>query len=264
MTAKGTLWSWDEGKYGRLGLGDCGLRQRPVRLGMKMHGGLPVVMVACGDAHTLVVTAIGLVYSCGCGRYGKLGHGDEANKNGLTLAGAERFMVVQISIVAAGGEHSVALGAEGREWTWGNNGYGQLGLNDNIGRLEPTLPAGKTLCGGAAVLVAAGMFHTVAVMIDGALWAWVCGTSGQLGLGDCTSRPAPQCVGGEEAFGGSQILTVGVGHHHTMAVTKKGTLCSMGTGAYGALDHKDDCHGGGYRMPTLVDALHIGNGRIVS
>jgi len=83
----------------------------------------------------------------------------------------ERFREAEIVMVAAGGCQRVALGAEGRVWTWGWNGYGQLGHNDEQNRLVPTLLTGEALGGAAAVLVVAGKMHTVAVMIDGALWA---------------------------------------------------------------------------------------------
>ena len=46
---------------------------------------------------------------------------------------------------------------------------------DKQTRLVPTQLAGETLGEAASVLVAAGGFHKVAVMIDGSLWAWGCG-----------------------------------------------------------------------------------------
>jgi len=58
--------------------------------------------------------------------------------------------------------YSVALGAEGRVWTWGWGHYGQLGHNDMEHRLVPTLLVGEAFGGAAAVLVAAGRLQTVA------------------------------------------------------------------------------------------------------
>ena len=81
-------------------------------------------MVSCGQEHTLVLTAVG-VWSCGWGDFCQLGHGDSADKLVLTLVGAEGFRRVQIDMVAVGGAHSVALGADGRVWTWGNGRFWQ-------------------------------------------------------------------------------------------------------------------------------------------
>jgi len=121
-------------------------------------------------------------------RVGQLGHGDEADKLLLTLVAAERFEGDTIVMVAAGMCHSVALGADGRVWTWGWSFGGCLGHNNEEGRLVPT-HLGGALAGAAAVLVAAGSSNSLAVTIDGVLWAWgsgggqVHGGGGQLGLG---------------------------------------------------------------------------------
>ena len=131
-------------------------------------------------------------------------------------------------MVADGFAHSVAVGAEGRVWTWGWNIHGQLGHNDKQNRLVPTQLAGEALGGSAAVLVAAVGYHTVAVMIDGVLLAWGAGADGQLGLGDLADRLVPLQVGAEEMFGG-RVLMTDYGYKHTLAVTKAGTLSATMT-----------------------------------
>ena len=90
VTAKGTLWIWGIGQFGRLGHGDREQRQRLARLRKERFGGSPAMMVSCGGKRTLVLTAVA-VWSCGCGSYGQLGHGDTADKLVLTLVGAEGF-----------------------------------------------------------------------------------------------------------------------------------------------------------------------------
>jgi len=47
-----------------LGHTDREPRLWPERLGREMFGGSPAVMVACGGMHMLVLTALGLVWSC--------------------------------------------------------------------------------------------------------------------------------------------------------------------------------------------------------
>ena len=265
VTAKGKLWTWGNGGFGQLGHGGREPKQCPTRLGKEMYGGWPAVMVSCGDNHTLVLTAVDCVspavWSCGWGLHGQLGHGDTADKLVLTLMGAEGFGGVQIAMVAAGGSHSVALGADGRVWAWGWGEYGQLGHNDEENRLVPTLLAGQALGGAAAVLVVAGGYHTVAVTIQGELWVWGSGSLGQLGLGDEANRLEPTLVGAEEAFGELQVLTVSCGHFHTLAVTKDGTLWTFGHGHQGALGHNDR---NDRLVPTRIEAQHFGNSKIVS
>eukprot|EP00277_Geminigera_cryophila_P022957 CAMPEP_0179479202 /NCGR_PEP_ID=MMETSP0799-20121207/57499_1 /TAXON_ID=46947 /ORGANISM="Geminigera cryophila, Strain CCMP2564" /LENGTH=460 /DNA_ID=CAMNT_0021290711 /DNA_START=165 /DNA_END=1548 /DNA_ORIENTATION=- len=256
VTAKGKLWTWGNGEFGQLGHSDRESRQRPARLEKEMYGGSPAVMVACGGSHTLVLTAGGLVWSCGDGDLGQLGHGDTAYMLVLTLVAEEVFRGEQIVMVAAGGNHSVALGAEGRVWTWGHGESGRLGHNDEEDRLVPTQLAGEALGGAAAVLVAAGCVHTAAVTIQGALWVWGRGSDGRLGLGDCARRLAPTLVGAEAAFGQLQvqrlagadaieaqqfgnanIVSVSAGSRHSAAVTEEGILYTWGNAP--GLGHAD-------------------------
>ena len=260
----GAIWCWGSGDYGQLGYGDREPRQRPKRLGREIFGGSSAVMVACGGVHMLVLTAVGLVWSCGRGANGRLGHRDMADQLLLTPVAAflcERFGVAQIVMVAAGGCHSVALGVEGRVWTWGYSYHGQLGHNERQDRLVPTQIAGEALGGSAAVLVGAGGCHSVAVMIDGALWVWGYGRYGQLGLGDATNRLVPVRVGADEAFGASPVLMATCGNLHTLAVTQAGTLWAWGQGLAGKLGHNDENN---RLMPTQVEAQHFGHAKIVS
>jgi len=268
VTEKGSLWTWGKGHFGQLGHGNREPRQRPTRLGKEMYGASPAVMLSCGSDHTLVLAGVGYVWSCGDGYYGQLGHGDTADKLVLTLVGSEVFQGAQIVMVAAGGVHSMALGAEGRVWTWGWGRYGQLGHNDTKDRLVPSLLVGKALGGAAAVLVAAGEYHTVAVTIEGELWVWGHGAWGQLGLDDKATRLAPTLVEAGTAFGGLQVLTVTCGCFHTLAVTKEGTLWTFGKGENGVLGHNDLNN---RLVPTRIEACrrvgethHLGNAKIVS
>ena len=198
-------------------------------------------------------------------RVGQLGHGDEADKLLLTLVAAERFEGDTIVMVAAGMCHSVALGADGRVWTWGWSFGGCLGHNNEEGRLVPT-HLGGALAGAAAVLVAAGSSNSLAVTIDGVLWAWgsgggqVHGGGGQLGLGDGDDRLVPARVGGEETLG-SRVLTVACGYAHTLCVTEEGTLWTFGNGCDGVLGHND---ANNRLLPTQVEAQYFGHAKIVS
>ena len=255
-----------------------------------MYGESPAVMVGCGGAirrrggHTLVLTGVG-VWSCGWGEFGQLGHGDTADQLVLTRVGGETFRGAQIVTMAAGGVHSAALGVEGRVWTWGDGGNGQLGHYDKQIRLVPTLLEGEALR-GAAVLVAAGASHTVAV-VNGLLWVWGCNLYGQLGLGDEDERLAPTLVGSEAAFGGSQVLTADCGNSHTLvvttvgtlwwfgmgqdgmgqdiecilAMTKAGTLWVLGEGTDGKLGHNNE---NSRRVLRHVEAQHFGHSTIIS
>jgi hypothetical protein len=72
---------WGANGDGQLGLGDTATRFTPYRVRMlagralEAPGEASCVQVACGGRHTLVLSAHGEVWSCGCNVHGQLGHG---------------------------------------------------------------------------------------------------------------------------------------------------------------------------------------------
>jgi hypothetical protein len=123
----------------------------------------------------------------------------------------------------------------------------------------PTLLAAEVFKGSKIVTVAAGGRHTMAVGVDGALWAWGEGFYGQLGLGDTNNRLVPTLVGAEEVFGGSQVRTIACGRDHTLAVTEAGELWVWGQGVQGQLGLND---GQDRLVPTRVDPQHFAHAPI--
>ena len=260
VTADGTLLTWGRGRQGQLGHGDLEDRLRPERISRELFGGRPVLMVACGMEHTMVLTVGGL-WTCGKGKYGKLGHGDIANRLVLTQVAAEHFEGnAQIVMVAAGALHSVAMGSEGGVWNWGVGGH--QGHNDRQPRHVPTLLPSAAFAGGKVVMVATGGVHTVAVTSKGVLWAWGDNSNGQLGIvGLEQVQIEPALVGAKDIFGGSPVRMVACGDNHTLIVTEEGTLWTCGKGEDGALGHNDMDD---RWVPTLVEAHHFGNAKVVS
>lgn len=83
----------------------------------------PVVQIACGLHHTVVLTLAGEVFTFGSNQYGQLGTGDLQAVNGpvqVKVHGA-------ISQVAAGSNHTVLMTHKGMVYTFGNYQKGQLG-----------------------------------------------------------------------------------------------------------------------------------------
>jgi alpha-tubulin suppressor-like RCC1 family protein len=91
--------------------------------------------------------------------------------------------------IGAGDYHSVALNDDGTAWTWGDNGYGQLGDGTTTTRHAPV----QVISLHDVFALAGGGNHTVALAGNGRVWAWGDNSSGQLGDGTFLSRahPAP-------------------------------------------------------------------------
>ena len=114
--------------------------------------------------------------------------------------------------VAAGESHTCALTAGGGVKCWGNNEDGQLGDGTTTHRPTPVDVSGL---GSGVSAVAAGEFHTCAVMAGGGVKCWGGNWDGQLGDGTTTSRSLPVDVSGL----GSGVSAVAAGYGHTCALT---------------------------------------------
>ena len=255
----GAVYTCGYGGHGQLGLGDGQPQWRLTRVPQALFAGSRVVMVSCGFSHTMAVTAAGHAWTCGQNDQGQLGLGDRTNRLGFTQVDAGQLGGARIVMAACGGEHSVVVSAEGRVCTFGNGMFGRLGLNDEQDRLVPTLLAAEVFEGSTIVTVAAGDYHTMAVGVNGRLWAWGWGSSGKLGLGDTNDRLVPTLVGAEEVFGGSQVRTIACGNVHTLAVTEAGELWAWGLGAQGRLGLNDEQD---RLVPTRVDPQHFAHAPI--
>jgi len=185
VTDTGALFTWGRGAEGQLGHGYCQRQLAPRRVPRELMGGLPVVLAACGDEHTLAVTADGNGWSWGNGDKAQLGHGDLATRLQPTPLGPERFGSAAVAVAACGAFHNIALTQDGRVWTWGRGGFGALGHGNQEAQLTPTLVEPALLGGERAVSASAGFAHSMCVVASGALFAWGANFSDQLGMGVC-------------------------------------------------------------------------------
>ena len=76
-------------------------------------------------------------------------------------------------------------------WSWGNNNYGQLGLNNITNYSSPKQVGLLTTWS----VVACGTYHTVSIKTAGTLWSWGYNIFGQLGLNNRTNYSSPKQVG---------------------------------------------------------------------
>lgn len=88
--------------------------------------------------------------------------------------------------LAAGTAHTCALLDRGAVRCWGESRYGALGYGNrvDIGDDEVPAAAGDVPIGGKALQIAAGGFHTCALLDNDALRCWGQGQNGELGYGN--------------------------------------------------------------------------------
>lgn len=149
----------------------------------------------------------GSVLTWGGNWSGQLGSGNNAGSS--TPVGVKNLS--DVTSVAGGSEHSLALKADGTVWAWGENGSGQLGNGVSGLGTKSVNPAPVSNLSDVKS-IAAGDSHNLALKDDGTMRAWGYNTYGQLGNGTNADSdvPVPVSIGGIKSIAG--------GSYHSLAV----------------------------------------------
>ena len=193
--------------------------------------------------------------------------------------------ISNVVLISAGGMHSGCIDRMNRCYTWGSNGYGQLGIlpseledgkyNSNGTEKISCVPR-QVFCysgGGPSSRVAGspeplllsrlscGGMHTGAIDLNGNIWCWGRADSGQVGYatkklffgGAVVSTPYAVSVTPKSRF---KYLSCGA--FHTVMISEEGQAYSMGKDDFGMLGTSPDTHSmlsAGYDTPTLIPSL---------
>ena len=147
----------------------------------------------------------------------------------IDLLDRSDISVSDIKQIACGGYHTFILKTDGSIWGCGDNGSGQLGLNDNTNR--NTFTQVTRNINNDVKQIACGQYYTYILKNDGSVWS--CGTNGdgQLGLGDTTSRSAFTKV----TTNVSNVKEIVCGYEHTFMIKNDGSLWACGYNGTGQL-----------------------------
>ena len=123
--------------------------------------------------------------------------------------------------ISAGREQACAVLVDGSLKCWGRDNHGQVGDGTSGSSHDSPQSVSLGSNGETATYVAAGGFHTCAILTGGALKCWGHDDQGQLGDGTKgTNNPTPTAV----ALGTNMIATqIALGGWHTCAVLKDTT-----------------------------------------
>lgn len=124
---------------------------------------------------------------------------------------------------------------DGSAWTFGANGFGQLGDGTTTESDEPVLVAGTPGIGGGFLTMDMHRHHAVAVGNDGSVWSWGRNQWGQLGTGSQSPMFAPGSTSPVQAASLTGAISAGAGSGHSLVALGDGTVWSFGNGAFGQL-----------------------------
>lgn len=222
IRTNGSLWTWGSNYYGRLGDGTVTSRSSPVSV---IGGFGDWCQVSAGQGHTAAVRLNGTIWTWGENSSGRLGDGAyTAQSSPVSVVGG----FTDWCQVSAGGLHTAAVRSNGSLWTWGANNSGQLGDGTSSARSSP-----GSIIGGFTdwCQVSTGYLNTVAIRMNGTLWAWGDNISGQLGDGTTIGKSSPVSVAG----GFTDWCQVSAGRYSTVAIKTNGTLWMWGDNIVGQL-----------------------------
>lgn len=231
IKSNGTLWGWGNVASGSLGDGSTSLfRSTPRQEATSSSNWIQVST----SSHSAGIKGDGSLWTWGRNNYGQLGEGTSGG-------GTERSIPRQISLgasgiygwerVECGGEHTIALRADGTLWAWGRNNNGQIGDNTTgTNRVTPRQISSGTGVGiNGWTQVSAGVNFSAALRSDGTLWLWGENNFGQIGDNTIIPRSIPI----QEVTLSTNWKQLSCNFYTSAAVKTNGTLWCWGRNNYG-------------------------------
>jgi alpha-tubulin suppressor-like RCC1 family protein len=186
----------------------------------------PIPMMAIGGERIMELTASGDVVSWGGNQYGEFGDYTHLNSTNPVHVVA----LTNITSIASGMNHSLALDSNGALWAWGQDNRGQLGNGSSNTNLPIQVLGMTNVMAVASHGISDGddgvYGLSSAVKTNGTVWMWGVGDSEDiLSFG---SSPG-------QITGVSNVITAAVGSDHALALESNGTVWAWGENYFGQL-----------------------------
>ncbi len=236
LLSNGTVMAWGANEFGQLGDGSEANSDVPVAVSLGLPPGVTVTAVSAGFAYSLALLSNGTVMAWGENEWGQLGNGTRRNDSDVPVAVSG---LSEVTAIAAGLGHSLALLSNGTVMAWGSNEYGELGNGTGTESDVPVAVSGLS----EVTAVAAGGTHSLALLKNGTVTAWGSNIFGE--LGDETFGGPETCS--EGGFEGScsdvpvavsrlsEVTAIAAGRYHNLALLKNGTVTAWGSNDSGEL-----------------------------
>lgn len=226
--------------------------------------------IRAGESHTCVLLSTGAVRCWGRGTYGQLGLNGTANigttPTTLPDSVGDVPVVGMATRVVTGANHTCALLSTGFVRCWGQNNFGQLGLNstDNVGDGEEISSMGYVNLGGIATQITAGYNHTCALLTTGNVRCWGYNNYGQLGynsqenIGDNEAAWWGRDVKVGTELSGITVKDIVAGGNHTCVITNSDKVRCWGLNSSGQLGYGNTKQIGDDEYPYDAGDVDVG------
>jgi alpha-tubulin suppressor-like RCC1 family protein len=214
VPASGALKCWGFNPFGQLGDGTTTNQPLPTEIA----GMTDVAIISCSVELTCIATAAGATRCWGGNAFGQLGDGTKTTRP----QPIEPMGLGPVAALATGyGATCAVLRQDGAVWCWGTNEHGEIGDGTVMERLTPVPASGLS----GAVSVAAGVYHSCALMGDGTVQCWGFDQDGEVGDGvSGTIRETPGPVPGI-----TTAVAISAGDYHTCALLADGSVACWGS-----------------------------------
>ncbi len=226
LAIKSTNAGYAWGRNGNGQLGDVTTTQRTSPTAIS--GLSTIADTDGGDFFTVSATTEGAAVASGLNTNGQLGDGTTTQRTSPVQVSGLDGVSLDVTAVAAGEAHALALLSTGVVKSWGKNANGQLGDDTTTQRTSPVDVGG--LSSYTIVAIEAGYSHSLALTSGGNIFAWGKNDRGQLGDGTTTQRKLPVQVSEPEAI---DFVAIAAGLDHSLAVDSQGRAWAWGYNWYG-------------------------------
>jgi RCC1 and BTB domain-containing protein len=162
------------------------------------------------------------------GKFGRLGHNSESNC--LVPRQVESLFGKNPTQISCGGFHTAVVTEDGHLYTFGGGEHGQLGHNDRVNKLKPTLV--QALDDVFISQITCGWSHSVALDVKGRVYTWGNSDHGKLGHGSSRKVAVPQIVDKLKDY---RVVRVASYNEHTSALVDPSFLGGTGSSAVNAV-----------------------------
>jgi len=232
LLSDGGIKCWGYNLHGQVGDGTSGDSNVTKRSPVSVVGIDTAIDIAAGGNHTCAIATdqYGNRVKCwGRGTSGQLGNHMFLNQS--TPVTIFRNEIVNAVSLSLGSEFSCVLVSDSKVRCWGDNDYGQLGINNTTTRYSPMFVLNADLSRFSnATAVAVGNTHACALLTDGSMKCWGSNSFGQLGDNTTTSKRTPVPVSGI-----SNAVDIALGGRHSCAQLTNKSLKCWGYNTYGTV-----------------------------
>ena len=198
LLENGQVWAWGDNSRGQLGQPNVSASLTPIVVDRLSN----IIAIDAGAFHSLAIDRDGHIWTFGSNEYGQLGNNGPDSTTPKKVQ-VQNVDLSNISQIAAGADHSLAIQNNGTIWAWGKNTYGQLGTGATENEYFPKKIQSAYIPLSHVLAIDAGQDHSILFAQD--IWAWGRNTSFQLGTGNNNQSTIPVQTRSE----GSESFTPG-------------------------------------------------------